>query len=140
MLPPCVKVIDHHLHHTVFGPFFLIISLQNKSACADREDGDVAVEQFLEAERFVEGFARVEVHCRNEGSCRFRAAWNHHLGCPPALVIFVASLRYYRMANTQSLGHSKIPFDRTTALGQERPNEAIGFESASPPDTVARVV
>jgi hypothetical protein len=34
---------------------FWVISLQDESACAHAEDCDIAVEQFLEAERFVEG-------------------------------------------------------------------------------------
>jgi hypothetical protein len=45
--------------NAVFGPFFLVISLQDESACAHAEGGDITVEQFLEAERFVEGFAYV---------------------------------------------------------------------------------
>jgi hypothetical protein len=44
MLPPCVEVIDHHLHHAVFGPFFFVISLQDESACAHAENGNIAVE------------------------------------------------------------------------------------------------
>ena len=57
MLPPRVEVVDHHLHHAVFSPFFFIISLQDKSAFAHAKDSDIAVKQFLQTERFVEGFA-----------------------------------------------------------------------------------
>ena len=82
MLPPCVEVIDHHLHHAIFSPFFFIILLQDECACAHAKDGDVTIEQFLETKRFLEGFACVEVHCRDEGASRFRTDWNHHAGWP----------------------------------------------------------
>jgi hypothetical protein len=35
----------------------VVITLQNESACAHAEDGDITVQQFFETERFVEGFA-----------------------------------------------------------------------------------
>jgi len=57
MLPPCIEVTDHHLHHAVFGPFFFIISLQDKSAFSHDKDRHITIKQFLETERFLKGFA-----------------------------------------------------------------------------------
>jgi hypothetical protein len=57
MLPPSVEVVDHHLDHAVFGAFVFIMSRQDESTCAHPKDGNIAVEQFLETERFVESRA-----------------------------------------------------------------------------------
>src|ERR1700738_1830277 len=114
MLPPCVDVVDHHLHHAVFGPFLFIISLQDESACAHAEYGDIAVEQFLETERFVEGFAGIKVLCRNKGACRFRTAWNHHSGRPSCSGHLQITARWpcqdYDPSSTSAMGQNENPF------------------------------
>src|SRR5689334_5993756 len=84
MFPPRVEVVDHHLHHAVFGPFLFIVSLQDERAFSHAENGDIAIKQFRETKRFVEGFARVEVHCGDERAQRFAATWNRHPAGPPA--------------------------------------------------------
>ncbi len=90
--PPRIEIIDHELHHEVFGPVFLIIqlldnpvllikALQDEAAGADAENGDPRVtEQFFEAEGFVEFFAEVEILGWEQGTRRFRAARNCHGG------------------------------------------------------------
>src|ERR1700730_10526880 len=80
--PQLCRVFNPKITHSIPRRPLFIISLQDDSACAHAEYGDIAVEQLLETERFVEGFAGIKVLCRNKGACRFRTAWNHPSGRP----------------------------------------------------------
>ena len=48
--PRCDPTIhpDPRLHHAVFGPIFLVVTLENERAWSDAEDGAVSVEKFRE--------------------------------------------------------------------------------------------
>jgi hypothetical protein len=59
--PPRIEVVDHQLHHEVLGPFFLIVTLQDEPAGSGVENRDLAVENLLESERFVETFGEIEI-------------------------------------------------------------------------------
>ncbi len=54
MCPPSIEIIDHQLHHAVFGPTFVIAPLQNEPARACAENGHLAIEDLVEADRFIE--------------------------------------------------------------------------------------
>src|SRR4029077_5141772 len=72
VLPPCVKVIDHELHHEVLRPFLLVVTLQDEPTGASSKDGDVAVEYLFEAKCFVETPRQIEILSRNEWTDQFR--------------------------------------------------------------------
>ena len=64
--PPGIQIVDHKLHHEVPCPRLLKAVLKNEAACADTENGNVAVEQFLKADRFIEPLAQFKIFRRYE--------------------------------------------------------------------------
>src|SRR6202050_4568296 len=74
--PPCVKIIDHELHHKVFRPFLLISALKYEAAGTGVEDRHLAVENFFETQRLIEFLREIKVFRRHEWTGEFGSARN----------------------------------------------------------------
>src|SRR6185312_4232876 len=71
--PPCIEVVDHQLQHATARPAFIEAPLQDETARAGVENRDVAVEDLVESQRFVETFGAFEVPAGKERTNRFGA-------------------------------------------------------------------
>src|SRR5580700_8786346 len=58
--PPGVEVVDHKLHHEVFGEVLLIEALKYEATGTGPEDRYLSINKFFEAERLIELFRNVE--------------------------------------------------------------------------------
>lgn len=81
VLPPCVEVIDHQLHHEVLGPGLFEVVLEDEAGGPDPEDGDLAIEQGGKAEGLVEGLAEGEVLGGEEGAGEVGGGGGHGVYC-----------------------------------------------------------
>src|SRR5688572_2423426 len=74
MLPPCVEIVDHELHHEISRPVFLIVALQDETARTCVEYGNLAIKDLVESERFIEALRLLEILCRNERTGELRSS------------------------------------------------------------------
>ena len=63
--PPCIEIVNHELHHEVLDR---MKRRQDEAAGADSEDGNIAIQNLLEAEPRVEALGYLDISGGNEGS------------------------------------------------------------------------
>lgn len=78
MPPPGIQVVHHELHHEVFGPFLLVVILEDEAALSHSKDRHLTIQNLGEAQRFIEALGQGEILRRHKGPDRLSTVGN---GC-----------------------------------------------------------